>query len=162
MPNGEPVQQVITDPKYSPGAINRKVPEQVAWAYITLRMAYSYTDSGPTEHSQQAAMFAISTSAKMTTATAAASPAATEPQNWDRVIVDKMKAAVTITEMDVYPSGPAHTATTAQTLIRVSWTRMLSSELNGPVQSSGATSVTVQRQRNGNWLVSDNGFSDPN
>ena len=161
VPNGEPVQRVMTDPKYSPDAINRKVPEQVVWAYITLRMAYSYTDSGPTEHSRHAAMFAISTSAKTTTATAAASPAATDPQNWEHVILDKLRAAVTITEMDVYPSGPAHTATTTQTLIRVSWTRTLFSELNAPVHSGGATTVTLQRQHNGNWLVSDNGFSAP-
>ena len=160
--NGEPAQRVITDPKYSPDAIDRKVPEQVAWAYLTLRMGYSYTDSGPTEHSQQAATFAIPTNTKTTTATAPASPAPIDIPNWDHVINDKMEAVVIITEMDVCSSGPAHTATTSQTLVRVTWTRTLSNELNAPVQSSGATTVTVQRQRNGNWLVSDNGFSDPN
>jgi hypothetical protein len=160
--NGEPVQRVIADPEYSPDAINRKAAEQVAWAYSTLRMTYSYTDSGPTEHIQQASTFAIPTRAKTTTETAGASPAPPDLRNWDHVITDKMHAAVTITEMDVYPSGPADTATTAQTLIRVTWTRTLSSELNAPVHSSGATTVTLQRQRTGDWLVSNNGFSDPN
>lgn len=55
----------MTDPEYSPDMINRKVPDQVAWAYDTLRMSYSYTDTGPTAHSQQAARFAILTSANM-------------------------------------------------------------------------------------------------
>ncbi|QNK82871.1 hypothetical protein [Nakamurella sp. PAMC28650] len=125
-------------------------------------MTYSYTESGPTEHIQQASTFAIPTRANTTTDTAGASPAPPDRRNWDHVITDKMHAAVTITEMDVYPSGPADTATTTQTLIRVTWTRTLSSELNAPVRSSGATTVTLQRQRTGDWLVTNNGFSDPN
>jgi len=145
---------LITSPAYTLATIDRKSPEQAAWAYLTLRMAYSYTDIGPTQHSQQAATFA--------TPQPPATTDATQTSNWAKVVSNHIQAAVTITEMDIDPPGPANHSTAAQTLIRATWTRNLTSELAAPIRSSGATTVTVQLQHNGTWLVSDSGFSAPN
>lgn len=154
--DGAPPQRDILDPNYRLDSINRKVPEQVAWAYLTLRMSYSHKDSGPRQHSRQAAIYASPTGqpAPATVAAAAA--------NWTTVVRDQMQAAVTITEINVYPPGPANTAAARQALVRVTWNRTLSSELNAPVQTSGSTTMTLQRQPNSTWLMTDDGFAAPN
>lgn len=154
--DGAPPQRDIVDPDYTVDSINRKVPEQVAWAYLTRRMSYSYKDSGPEQHSRQAATYA-SPIGQPPPATVAAAAA-----NWTTVVRDQMQAAVTITEMNVYPPGPANTAAARQALVRVTWNRTLSSELNAPVQTSGSTTMTLQRQANSTWLMTDDGFAAPN
>lgn len=154
--DGAPPHRDVVDPNYRLDSINRKVPEQIAWAYLTLRMSYSYKDSRPEQHSQQAATYASPTG-QPPAATVAAAAA-----NWTTVVRDQMQAAATITEMNVYPPGPAITAAARQALVRVIWTRTLSSELNATVQTSGSTTVTLQRQPNSTWLVTDDGFAAPN
>lgn len=154
--DGAPPQRDILDPNYRLDSINRKVPEQVAWAYLTFRMSYSYKDSGPEQHSRQAATY-VGPTGQPQPATVAAAAA-----NWTTVVGDRMQAAVTITEMNVYLPGPANVAAARQALVRVTWTRTLSSELNAPVRTSGSTTVTLQRQPDSTWLVTDNGYAAPN
>ncbi len=154
--DGAPPQRDILDPNYRLDSINRKVPEQVAWAYLTLRMSYSYEDPGPEQHSRRAATYARTTGQLSPTTVAAAAA------NWATVVRDQMRAAVTITEMNVYPPGPANIAAARQALVRVTWTRTLSSELNAAVQTSGSTTVTLQRQPDSTWWVTDDGFAAPN
>ena len=154
-----PQEQILTDPAYRLDGIDRTVPEQVAWAYLTLRLSYSYQDTDPDEHNRQAATYA---SPALSRVTAATGPAAAAGTAWAEVVDKQVRAVVKVTDM--YFSLPAAESTgqSGQILLRIAWIRVLSNELNAPVRTSGATTMTLQQQPTRTWLVVDYGFAEPN
>lgn len=137
----------VDNPKYSLSSPVRTSAEQVAWVFLTYRLSYSWTDLGPGAGVRFAALYA--TPAKRATMLAGVQKAWTS--TWDQVVADRTQSKLVVTKLTTETGG----APTSRVVL--TWHSDLT-RAGKTNQSFGVTTLTLQRQSDGSWLVSADSF----
>lgn len=147
-------EQRISNPKFSVSTIERSSPAQVAWAYLTLRLSYSYTDNGPGEGVRRAAAFATATKADALTKGLQRA----DRSSWQIAVAEHAAAAVIITNLTTFTPNRRDGFAT----VVASWNLTLTGTSAGSRTQGGLhTTLTLNHGADG-WAVSDDGLGQPN
>ena len=147
-------EQRIDNPKFAVSTVQRNSPAQVAWAYLTLRLSYSYIDAGPGEGVRRAAAFA--TAAKANELTSQLKQA--DHSSWQKAVDDHAAATATVTNLTAFTPNSRNGFAT----VVASWNLTLTRTSTGSRTQGGLhTTLTLNQGPNG-WAVSDDGLGQPN
>ena len=144
---------------YTLATINEASPEQVAWAYTTLRYTVTWTDADSQQATTRAAAYTAPTLPPRTGTTPPAEWQAAADAQWQRAVKAHVLSTVQITALTVQLG-----AATAGgfTLVTVSWVTTTSRDDQPTITVPGTGTLTLTAQADGTWLVTDTGADQPN
>ena len=143
--------RTLIHPRYDLSRIDRSDPIQVAWAYLTLRLSYSYTDRAAGAGVARSAVYATPTLQNRLHTQAAAA----DQNGWKTAAAQKRAAAITVDQFDSFPAAATDT-------IAASWTLTITSTAGDHTVPGQTTSLVLRQQPNGTWLVDNDGFGTAN
>lgn len=144
---------------YRLSAIDFHSPAQVAWGFVTSLFNYSYRDPGPAAGSGRAARFAVPKLAATLTKAAATGKAHPGAQ-WKDMADNQIRMDATVTTMNGYlPNKPVKGSFA---IIEMTVESTLTQAQHSQIANTQTLSITVTRQPDGTWLVSDTGNTGVN
>ena len=146
----------IDHPTYTLGAIDRRVATQVAYAYLTLRLSYTWRDPAQGAGIRRAAAYA--SPAHVAAMIHNVPTAATDA--WKTAQRQHVSAAVKITSIQSF--APLQPGPGRSTLTVLSWQQTSTSTAAAATTSSGNTTVTLLQGAGGTFAVTADSFGQPN
>lgn len=152
---GAPTNQVVlSNPKFALNTVDLSSPEQVAWAYLTERLSYSYRDAQPGAGIARAARYLTPDAAAQAPPRVTGDPA--QDQQWVAAVAARTVASTTISRLTAF--HPDAAAAGAEALVIADWNRALSSNAGAPLRTTGTTTLILQSQSDNTWRISDPGM----
>ncbi len=152
---GKPTGGAVSDPQYSMGKIDRTVLQQVAWAYLVQRLAYSWHDTHAGDGIRRAARYATPAKAAALLADLRNNSAG----SWTTAQGNRVQASVTVRRMQW--AAAAASSTGGPVAVVATFTRTFGEAGTIPTTTAGNTTLTLTRQPGGAWAVSADNFGTP-
>ncbi|MEP6560425.1 MAG: hypothetical protein ABJD68_05025 [Nakamurella sp.] len=144
---------------YSLSTINRASPQQVAWAYITLRYTVTWTDTDPQQANARAAAYTTTPEPppRVSVTTPTQWQAAADAQ-WQHAVAAHVMSTVQITALTVQLGSAAPGSFT---LVTVSWVTKTRRNDQPTITVPGTGTLNLIAQADGTWLVAATGSDQP-
>ena len=143
---------------YTLATVNRASPEQVAWAYTTLRYTVTWNDADSQQATTRAATYTTPTAPIRTGTSPPAQWQATAAAQWQQAVKAHVLSTVHVTALTVHlgvatPGG--------FTLVNVSWVTTTTRNDQPTVTVPGTSTLNLAAQTDGTWLVAGTGADQP-
>lgn len=143
---------------YTLATIDRASPDQVAWAYTTLRYTVTWNDTDSQQSTTRAATYTTPTPSYRTGTTPPTEWQAASSAQWQQAVKAHVLSTVSVTSLTVQLGAAAPGGFT---IVSVSWVTTTSRNDQPTVTVPGTSTLTLAAQADGTWLVAGTGSDQP-